>query len=190
MHTRFIRRAAAVTALTLGLWRCGGHDAKTAAASASGSDDGSARLDACALVPKSEIEAIVGTPVANGTGNFSEHTYSKPVSYTASCMYMGERSVMLGVTYPMPRSRTTSEQLARRITEQLRSQVGSDPSTDELFRSVEVRPVSGLDGPVAEYAILDQTTLELQVGNHMLKIMAPSLRSARAVAEKTISGLE
>jgi hypothetical protein len=188
MTTRPFGRAAGVAALVLTLWRCSGDDTKPATDSASGT--GSARIDACALVPKSEVELIVGTPVTNATGNLSEHNYTKPVSYTASCMYLGERTVMLGVNYPVPAGRTTSEQLAGRITEHLRSQVGSDPSTDELFRRIQVRPVGGLAGPAAEYAMLDQTTLELHAGDYRLKIMAPSLGNARALAEKATSRLE
>jgi hypothetical protein len=168
------------------LWQCGGGDDGARSTSA----DSSRRVDACALVPKHEVETLVGASIASASGNFSEHTYTKPVSFTASCMYMGDRAVMLGVHYPVPQSRGTSEELASRITKQLRSHAEEDPSIKELYNTTEVRPVAGLTGPAAEYAMLDQTTLEVQAGQYRLKVVAPSLETARGVAAKAIERLE
>jgi hypothetical protein len=140
--------------------------------------------------PQGAVATILGASIASTKGNFSEHTHTELPSYTASCMYMGERAVMLAVNYPARSGQASSEQLAARITEQLRSQVGSDPSTDELFRSIQVRPVAGLDGPAAEYEMLDQTTLEAHTGDHVLKVTAPSLEDARAIATKAIERLD
>ena len=186
MKTRPLARAAGAAALALVLWQCGGGDDGARGASAASSR----RVDACALVPKDEVETIVGASIASASGNFSEHTYTKPVSFTASCMYMGERAVMLGVHYPVPQGRGTSEELASRITEQLRSAADDDPSIDELYKTTEVRPVAGLAGPAAEYVMLDQTTLEARAGQYQLKVVAPSLESARGVAAKAIEQLE
>ena len=186
MRTRPFARAATAAAFTLVLWQCGGGGDEGSRTAAAGRG---ARVEACELVPKSEMETIVGASVASTQGNFSEHTYTTPPSYTASCMYLGERAVMLAVNYPAPRRQISSEQLAAQITEHLRSQVGSDPSTDELFKSIQVRPVTGLAGAAAEYEMMDQTTLEVHTGDHMLKVMAPSLDAARGVAGKALERL-
>lgn len=187
MRTQAFGRAAGAAAFALVLWQCGGGDSKqsrTASAARAG------RVEACELVPKSEMETILGASVASAKGNFSEHTYTTPPSYTASCMYMGERAVMLAVNYPATSGQASSEQLGARVTEQLRSQVGSDPSTDELFRSIQVRPVAGLAGLAAEYEMLDQTTLEVHSGDHVLKVTSPSLDDARRIATTAIERLD
>ena len=186
MRTQPFGRAVGAAVSALLLWQCGGGGdggSRTATADKGG------RVDACELVPKSEMETIVGVSVASTKGHLSEHTYTTPPGYTASCRYLGERAVMLAVDYPAPRQQMSSEQLAARVTKQLRSQVGSDPSTDELFRSIQVRPVTGLAGPAAEYEMMEQTTLEVHTGDYMLKVMAPSLDDARGVAAKALERL-
>jgi hypothetical protein len=186
-----------ILALMLGLWSwgCGGgRDAAEDARADAGTAEAASRdrVDACALVPKQEVATIVGGSIADASGDFSEHTYTKPVSFTASCRYMGERAVMLGVNYPVPPRRGTSAQLASTISERLRSQAEgeSDPGIAELYQSIEVRPVEGLAGPAAEYAMLDQTTLEASAGGYRLTVMAPSLESARTIAAKAFERLE
>jgi hypothetical protein len=190
MSIRWSGLVVSAAALALAVVGCGGREAsgeEKGGAAAAASDE---RIDMCELLPKAEIEAIVRTPVANTSGNFSEHDYSKPVSYTSSCMYMGQRTVMLGVTYPIPSARSSSQELAARVTEQLRSQVGSDTLTDEIFRTTQVRPVAGLAGPAAEYEMMGQTVLEVHADGRILKITAASLDDARAVAEKALMKLK
>ncbi|MGH7578959.1 MAG: hypothetical protein ACREM9_02215 [Gemmatimonadales bacterium] len=186
MHIRQLDRVAGTATLALVLWQCGGDTEAARSASAPPN-----RVDACELVPKQEVETIVGASIANASANFSEHTYTKPVSFTASCMYTGaKRAVMLWVDYPNPESRWTSEELASRISEQLRSDAEEEPSIKELYRSTEVRPVAGLAGAAAEYAMLDQTTLEVRAGQYHLKVVAPSSEIARGVAAKALERLE
>jgi hypothetical protein len=187
MRTQLFARTAGAAAFALVFWQCGGGDNEGSRTTSAARSD---RVDACELVQASEVETIIGASIASAKGNFSEHTYTKPVNYTASCMYMGERAVMLAVTYPVARGKGTSEQLAARITEQLRSQVGSDPSTDELFKTTQVRPVEGFAGPAAEYTMLEQTTLEVHAGEYTLKVMAPSLEGARGVVTKAVERLD
>ncbi len=103
---------------------------------------------------------------------------------------MGERAVMLAVNYPATSGQASSEQLAARVTKLLRSQVGSDPGTDEFFNSVQVRPVAGLACPAAEYEMLDQTALEVHTGDRALKVTAPSLDDARRIATTAIERLD
>jgi hypothetical protein len=180
--------SAALSALAAG--GCGGDEAGGGEKEGVAAAASPGRIDVCELVPKAEIESIVGAPVANTSGNFSEHTYSKPASYTASCMYMGQRTVMLGITYPASSALASSQDLAARVTEQLRSQVGSDTVTDEIFRTIQVRPVDGLAGPAAEYEMMGQTILEVHSGGRIFKITAASLDDARAVVEKAIAKLK
>ena len=190
MSIRWIGRAVSAAALVLAVGGCGGRDASGEEKGGAAAATSNERVDLCELVPKAEIEGIVGAPVANTSGNFSEHTYSKPVSYTSSCMYMGERTVMLGVTYPASTARSSSKELAARVTEQLRSQVGSDTATDEIFRTTQVRAVDGLAGPAAEYEMMGQTILEVHADGRIFKITAASLDDARAVADKAIAKLK
>jgi hypothetical protein len=177
-------------ALLLALGACGGRDAGGEEQDGPAAAASQERIDLCDLLPKAEIETIVGAAVANTSGNVSEHTYSKPVSYTSSCMYMGPRTVMLGVTYPATSAHSSSKELASRVTEQLRSQVGSDTITDELFRTTQVRPVDGLAGPAAEYVMMEQTILEVHADGRIIKVTAASLDDARAVADKAIANLK
>lgn len=181
MNTKPITRAGGIAALALVLWQCGGED-RTASASAA------RRVDACALAPKEEVAAIVGADVTEVKGDFQEHTYVKPVSYTSSCMYEGSSPVILAIHYPSPQSRHTSEELASRITEQLRSQ--DDPSLQEVYRGIQVRPVSGLAGPAAEYVMFNQTTLEARKGVYEVKVVTPSAEGARSLASKVLERLE
>jgi hypothetical protein len=147
------------------------------------------KVDACELVPKSEVEAIVGSAVEEAKGSFSEHTYTKPTSYTAGCMYAGGQSVILGVNYPRLSSLANSEALASRITQQLRSQTEDDPSIAEIYRTTQVRPVEGLAGPAAAFEIAGQTTLEAHARQYTVKVTASSLDQARQVAAKAIERL-
>ncbi len=190
MSIRWSGITVSAMALVLAIVGCSGREANGEGKSAGAGAASDERIDVCELLPKAEVEAIVGTPVANTNGSFSEHDYSKPVSFTSSCMYMGQRTVMLGVTYPMPSARSSSRELADRVTEQLRSQVGSDTLTDEVFRTTQVRPVDGLAGPAAEYEMMGQTVLEVHADGRILKISAASLDDARAVAEKAMMKLE
>lgn len=184
MNTMPITRAAGIAALALVLWQCGGEEG-TASASAA------RRVDACALAPKEEVEAIVGAAVTEVKGDFQEHTYVKPVNYTASCMYtVRPSSILLMVHYPYPKSGSTSEELASRITTNLRSDSEDDPDLKELYRNTEVRPVSGLAGPAAEYVMFDQTTIEARTGAYQVKVVAPSPESARGVAAKVLERLQ
>jgi hypothetical protein len=183
MTTRPIGRAAGAAALALMLWQCGGgEDGATVAAAGQ-------QVDACDLVPREEVAALVGVPVDSAEGRFNEHTYTDPVTYTASCMYTGGDVVMLTVHYPVAEARGTSADLASRLTEWLHSSEEDDPSIEELYRSTEVRPVAGLAGPAAEYDMLGQTTLEARLGRYQVKVAAPSPESARGIAAKALERL-
>ncbi len=176
--------AAPLLALT-SAWRCGG-DAGAAAAEAGAQ---AVKVNACELVPRQEVERLAGGTLTEVDGDFQEHTYTKPVNYTASCRYSGMRGVMLVVNYPVPEIRQTSEQMAARIATQMRSDAEDDPSLREIYGNIEVRPVAGLDGPAAEYTILNQTNLELRAGTYSLKVIAPSLEAARELAARAAGRL-
>jgi hypothetical protein len=165
------------------LWRCGGgEDVTPIAATAQ-------QVDACALVPREEVAALVGTPIDTAEGSFNEHKYTKPVTYTAGCMYTGRGAVMLTVHYPVPEARGTSADLASRLTEWIHSIDEDDPNIKKLYQTTEVRPVAGLAGPAAEYEMLGQTQLEARAGRYEVKVAAPSLESARGVAAKALERL-
>ena len=190
MNIRLGVRAVGTAALVLAFGGCGGGDTGGEQKDGALGAASRGRVDVCELVPKAEIETIVASAVANTSGNVSEHTYSEPVSYTSSCMYMGQRTVMLGITYPASSTHSSSKELAAGVTEQLRSQVGSDTLTDELFRTTQVRAVDGLAGPAAEYEMMGQTVLEVHAGGRIFKITAASLNDARAVADRAIAKFE
>lgn len=179
-------RAASVAALTLIIAGCSGSEGAERAGT--GGSNASERLDVCALVPSADVATIVGTAVTKTQSDFSEQTYSKPATYTSSCMYLGDRIVMLYVNYPRATSLSSGE-LASRVTEQLRSEVGKDPSTDEVFRTTQVRPVA-LSKAAAEYEMLGQTRLEVHTGSEVVTVLAASLDEARRVAELMLSRLD
>ncbi len=187
MNTQRLGQVVGPVALALLVARCGGTAERPDRAADVGG--GGTRVEACDLVPKSDMEAIVGATVVKADGRFDEHTYTKPTSYTATCMYMGERAVVLGVNYPNPQSQLSSAALAASVTEQLRSQETGDPATDEVFRATQVRPVEGLPGSAAAYEMVEQTHLEVRGRGYTVKVVAPSLDHATQVAAKVFERL-
>ena len=183
-------RVAGGAALALVLAGCGGDSDRPNAASAGAASGGSpGRVEACDLVQQSELESITGAPVTSTKSDFDEQTHSTPVTYSARCMYLGEQLVTLIVHYPTPSRPASSAALASRLTEELRSQAESDPSTAELLRTAQVRPVEGLGFPTAAYEVIGDTHLEAYPPGHTVKITAPSLDQARQVAEKAAERL-
>jgi hypothetical protein len=172
-------------ALALVLAGCGGQ-----AETASGTGGDQRHIDACGLATPAEVAAIVGTPSADTAGGFSEHTYTSPTTYSASCAYMAEgEMVMVAIHYPVRGSVPSAAELASTVTAHIRSQEESDSVLAEIYRTLPVRPVTDLPAPAAEYEIAGTTTLEARVGDHTLQVIAGSSDAARRVARTLIERL-
>jgi hypothetical protein len=179
-------RALTITVLAIGSLHCAaGADSEAASGSLE-------RIDACELLPKSEVEAIVGTPVPDADPHFTDHSYTKPVTYTAGCIYGGDNPVILAVHYPMSSEATTSEQLAARLTKWLKEEqeAEEEASIAGAMEGLAAQPVSGVGSAAAAYDFLGTTTLDAMAGSYQVKVTGPSLDVSRRVAQKVIERLD
>lgn len=173
------------TALALALAGCG---SQGETASVSGSDQ--RRIDACGLATPAEVATIVGTQSVDTAGGFTEHTYTSPTTYSASCAYAAEgEMVMVVIHYPVRGSVPSTAELASSVTAHIRSQEETDPVLAETYRTLQVKPVPELPAPAAEYEIAGTTTLEARVGDRTLLVSAGSSEKARGVARALIERL-
>ena len=179
-------RALTITVLAIGSLHC------TAGADSEAASGSLERIDACALLPKSEVEAIVGTTVPEADPHFSEHSYTKPVTYTAGCIYGGDNPVIVAVNYPTSSGATTSEQLAARLTKWLREEQESEEeaSIADAMQGLAAQPVSGVGSAAAAYDFLGTTTLEAVAGSYQVKVTGRSLDVSQRVAQKVIERLD
>ncbi len=67
-------RRGRVRARPLAVWSGDSKQSRTASAT------GTSRVEACDLVPKSEMETILGASIPSAKGNFSQETYTTPPS--------------------------------------------------------------------------------------------------------------
>lgn len=179
-------RVAGAATLALAFAQCGGESQRE---TQSAETSPNTRIDACALVLKSEMEALIGAAVASTNGTFSEEEYAKPTVNTAMCMFMGERPVIVAVNYPISPA-PSAESLAARISATMRSASSGDANADALLKTTQVRPASGFESPAAEYEMMGQTTIEVHSNSRALKVTAPSLDLARRIAQKANERLE
>jgi hypothetical protein len=168
------------------LRKCGGQASEDAQTANAAADE---RIDACALLSKAEMEALVGATVANTNSTFSEEKYAKPAVNTTTCMFIGERPVIIAVNYPITAA-SSSESLAARISANMQSASSGDANADALLKSTQVRAATGFEGAAAEYEMMGQTTIEVHRNGRALKVTAPSLDVARRIAQKVNERLD
>ncbi len=182
-----LTQLVAIAGLALLASACTGTDDVDAAQAG---PDGAAELDLCALMPVGDVQKVV-PGINEAEGHFSEHTYMKPVNYTASCIYAGNgAAVVLSVNYPSPAGNRSSQDLANSLTKFLQGQEEEDPDIAALYKNTVVRPVEGLPGAAAEYTMLGQTYLEVHANGSMVKSAAPSLDQARRIAEIVLARID
>jgi hypothetical protein len=172
-------------ALALALAGCG---SQGETASPSRSDQ--QRIDACGLATPAEVATILGTPTVDTAGRFTEHTYTSPTTYSASCSYAAEgEAVMVVIHYPVRGSVPSAAELVSSVTDHIRSQEESDPAIADMYRQLHVTSVPELPAPAAEYEIAGTTTLEARVGDRTVQVNAGSSDVARRVARALIERL-
>lgn len=149
------------------------------------------KIEVCALLPAADLAKITGRGITEAEGHFTEHDYMKPVNFTSGCVYAGGGvAFIISINYPRQASKESSQQLAKRLGDHIRSQYQDDPDVGPLYAQIEMRPVEGMAGPAAEYSFLNQTHLEVYAPRQLVQVVAPSLEEARALADTVLARLD